>query len=232
MNLLHTFSNGLTQLIFPHTCLGCANDLLRKEDLLCTACFAQLPFTNFFEHSPNPIEKIFYGRLSIEHAAANLFFTKDSLLQQLMIQLKYRGNKDAGYYLGKLMGLSLNKSVFYQHIDAMIPLPLNAKKEFKRGYNQAQIICEGIATVWKKPILTNIVERPVFTETQTHENRIQRWKNMEGVFSIADSESLKNKHVLLVDDVITTGATLESCGTEILKVPSTKLSIATVAYTL
>lgn len=232
MKWIQHISEAIDHFIFPHTCLGCSSDLLIKEDLLCTSCFAQLPFTHFFNQSPNPIEKIFYGRLNLEHAAANLFFTKDSLLQQLMVQLKYRGNKDAGYYLGKLMGLSLQQSNYYQTIDAIIPLPLNAKKEFKRGYNQAQIISEGISIVWNKPILNHAVERPIFTETQTHENRIQRWKNMEGVFTVINEDAIKNKHILLVDDVVTTGATLESCGAEILKIDGTKLSIATVAYTL
>lgn len=203
-----------------------------KDELLCTQCKTELPYTNFFDTSANPIEKIFYGRLKIELAAANFFFTKDSLLQHLIVQLKYKGNKEAGYYLGKLMGLELKKSFRFQTIDAIIPLPLNEKKEFKRGYNQAAIICEGIASIWQKPMLQKVVERVVFTETQTHENRIQRWQNMEGVFKVIHPELLENKHILLVDDVITTGATLESCGSEILQIRNTKLSIATVAYTL
>ncbi len=232
MNLIQQLTEGITQIIFPHTCIGCSSDVLIKDELLCVQCKTELPYTHFFESTPNPIEKIFYGRIPIEHAAANLFFTKDSLMQHLMFQLKYRGNKDAGYYLGKLLGFELKKSTQFANIDGIIPLPLNAKKEFKRGYNQAQIICEGIAEIWDKPILNNAVERVVFTETQTHENRIQRWQNMVGVFKVIEEEAIQNKHILLVDDVITTGATLESCGSEILQIRNTKLSIATVAYTL
>ncbi len=232
MNLLKQFAEGFSQIIFPHTCLGCSSDVLLKDELLCTQCKTELPYTNFFEISPNPIEKIFYGRLKIEHAAANFFFTKESLLQHLIFQLKYKGNKEAGYYLGQLLGIELKKSVHFQNIDAIIPLPLNEKKQFKRGYNQAAVICEGIGEVWQKPILQNIIERIVFTETQTHENRIQRWQNMVGVFKVIQPELVENKHILLVDDVITTGATLESCGTEILQIRNTKLSIVTVAYTL
>ncbi len=231
-NLIQTFIDSFNQIIFPHTCLGCSSDILLKDELLCVKCNNELPYTGFIENSPNPIEKIFYGRLAIEKAFSSFFFTKDSLVQHLIVQLKYKGNKEAGYYLGKLLGLELKKSVLYQDIDAIIPLPLNEKKEFKRGYNQAAMICEGIYEVWQKPILNKAIKRIVFTETQTHENRIQRWQNMEGVFNVIDEDALKNKHILLVDDVITTGATLESCGNEILKISGTKLSIATVAYTL
>ncbi len=232
INLVKQFTDGLSQIIFPHTCLGCSTDVLMKNDLLCSQCKTELPCTDFFENTPNPIEKIFYGRLKVEHAAANFFFTKESLLQHLIVQLKYKGNKEAGYYLGKLIGLELKKSLRFQSIDAIIPLPLNEKKEFKRGYNQAAIICEGITEVWQKPMLQKVVERVVFTETQTHENRIQRWQNMEGVFKVTHPELIENKHILLVDDVITTGATLESCGTEILQICNTKLSVVTVAYTV
>lgn len=232
MKLFQEIKDGFNQIIFPHTCIGCSSDILLKEDLLCAECRTALPYTHFFEKSPNPIEKIFYGRLKVEQAAANFFFTKDSLLQHLLIQLKYRSNKEVGFFLGKILGHELKKSTLYNDIDAIIPLPLNEKKEYKRGYNQAQIICDGIVEIWEKPILNNVVKRVVFTETQTHENRMQRLQNMEGVFKIVDEELLKNKHILLVDDVITTGATLESCGNEILKTAGTKLSIATVAYTL
>ena len=117
-------------------------------------------------------------------------------------------------------------------VDILIPLPLNPKKEKKRGYNQATQICKGINKVWKKPIIDNNVVRKVFTETQTHKGRISRWENMDGVFEITDPAALQGKHILLVDDVITTGATLEACGSEILKIPGTTLSIATLAYTI
>jgi ComF family protein len=232
LNVLKQFKEGLSQIIFPHTCLGCSTDVLPKDELLCIQCKTELPYTNFFDVTPNPIEKIFYGRLKVEHAAAGFFFTKESLLQHLIVQLKYRGNQEAGRFLGNLLGRDLKESPHFDAIDVIIPLPLNEKKEFKRGYNQAAIICEGIAAVWQKPILQKAVERIVFTETQTHENRIQRWQNMIGVFKVLQPELLENKHILLVDDVITTGATLESCGAEILQIRNTKLSIATVAYTL
>ncbi|MEJ7683490.1 MAG: hypothetical protein WKG06_37665 [Segetibacter sp.] len=120
----------------------------------------------------------------------------------------------------------------FSSVDALVPLPLNARREKKRGYNQATALCNGIASVWKKPVLEKTVVRKVNTETQTHRGRITRWENMEGVFTVADASAIQNKHILLIDDVITTGASLEACGSEILKVPGTTLSIATLAYTV
>ena len=149
-----------------------------------------------------------------------------------MVQLKYKSNQQAGIYLGKRLGEQLNVSERFNDVDAIIPLPLNPKKEFKRGYNQAKIICDGIVSVWNKPIIDDAVVRTHFTETQTHQDRIHRWQNMQSVFSISHPKVLKNKHILLIDDVITTGATLEACAAAILKISGTKLSIATVAYTI
>lgn len=229
------FSNilkGFSHLFFPHNCLGCATDNLLNNELLCAKCLHELPETLFFNNAENPVEKIFYGRLKIECAASGFYFTKNSLLQHLMIQLKYRGHKEAGEYLGKLIGYQIQNSLRFKDIDAIIPLPLNSKKEFIRGYNQAYLISQGIEQIISKSIFKDAVERIQFTETQTHENRVNRWRNMEGVFKILDSSILENKHILLVDDIVTTGATLEACGSEILKLSGTKLSIATVAYTL
>jgi predicted amidophosphoribosyltransferase len=120
----------------------------------------------------------------------------------------------------------------FDDVDLIIPLPLNDKKLFKRGYNQASVIAKGITSIWHKPVIENAVDRILFTETQTHKDRIARWETMEGVFTVTQPGLLKNKHVLLVDDIITTGATLEACGEAILKIPGMKLSVATIAYTI
>lgn len=230
--LIQNISNSLSHLFFPHNCLGCATDILNTNDLLCAKCFTDLPETNFSAVANNPIEKTFLGRIKIEQATAAFYFTKQSLLQHLMVQLKYKNNKDVGLYLGKLLGYKLLQSNRFNNIDALIPLPLNDKKKYKRGYNQAEVICKGIAEIFDRPIITNAVQREIFTQTQTHENRINRWQNMEGVFALTNEKAIINKHILLVDDVITTGATLESCGAEILKAANTKLSIACVAFTI
>lgn len=230
--LLSSGLKDLLHLFFPHVCEGCGSDVLDKDALLCAACFEKLPVTGFIEAKDNPVEKIFYGRLSFEEAASAFYFNKNSLLRHLMVQLKYRGNKQIGFYLGALTGDILLKSGRFNEVDVMVPLPLNSLKELKRGYNQTALIAGGIASVWKKPVLKESVERPVFTETQTHKNRVSRWQTMQDAFKISDENSLKGKHVLLLDDIVTTGASLEACGEKILKVPGTKLSLLTVALTV
>ena len=229
--LISNISNSISHLLFPHNCLGCATDVLNDDDLICARCLTELPSTNYFNAVNTPIDKIFYGRMKVENAAAGFYFTKESLMQHLLVQLKYKSNKEVGIYLGKLIGYQLSQSNRFSDVEALIPLPLNAKKEFKRGYNQSMLICQGIASVWQKPILKNAVIRTVFTETQTNKNRVSRWENMDGVFAVANPLAIEGKHILLVDDVITTGATLESCGSVILQVPNTKLSIACVTCT-
>jgi ComF family protein len=223
-NLLHLF--------FPHVCAGCGSDILDDKHELCLRCLSNLPVTNFFSQRGNPVEQMFYGRLPLRTGAAGYFFTKDSLIQILLHQLKYKGNKEIGFYLGRVLGQFLLKSDDFADVDAMIPLPLNPRRERKRGYNQATALCNGIASVWNKPVIERGVIRKVYTETQTKRGRINRWENMEGVFSVPDASVLQNQHLLLVDDVVTTGASLEACGSEILTVPGTTLSIATLACTL
>jgi ComF family protein len=227
----HYVSNFL-HLFFPHNCEGCGSDILREDHFLCTRCKHRLPETHFLSTAFNPIEKLFYGRLPLIEAGAAFYFTKESLLQHLLIQLKYKANKEAGYFLGRMMGYALQKTERFQLVDMIVPLPLNAKKEQLRGYNQASLICSGLADIWSRPIENHAVTRILFTESQTRQNRISRWQNMEGVFSVSEPKLLENKHILLIDDVITTGATLEACGSAILQVPGTRLSIASIAYTL
>jgi ComF family protein len=229
---LQSSLNDLLHLFFPHTCVGCGSDVLDQQQLLCLRCLNELPATNFFDQPGNPVEQVFYGRIPVQNAGAGYFFTKDSLIQNIIVQLKYRGNKEIGVYLGKLIGNLLQNSPRFAGVDVLVPLPLNPRREKKRGYNQATAICNGIASVWNKPVSENNAIRKVYTETQTHKNRVSRWQNMDGIFAINDPSLLQNKHVLLVDDVVTTGATLEACGSEILKISGTTLSIATLAYTI
>lgn len=229
--LLQNAFQSLTNLFFPRLCTGCGNDLYGAEEVLCVRCVDELPVTNFHLHANNPVERIFWGRLPLVTASSYLYFTKDSLLQHLLHAFKYNGNKDIGLYFGRCMGKSFLRSNRYSLIDGLIPLPLHPRKENKRGYNQAAILCQGIADVMQIPILKNAIVRTTATETQTHKSRIGRWQNMEGKFSLNEQHTLTNKHVLLVDDVVTTGATLESCGLRLLEIDGLRLSIATLAYT-
>lgn len=229
---LKPYINDVLHLFFPHICLGCGTDVLHTNAVLCARCLTTLPVTGFINDIDNPVEKIFYGRLPITHAGSAFYFNKYAVIQQIIIQLKYKNNQAAGSFLGRLLGQQIALSKRFDDVDMIIPLPLNDKKLFRRGYNQASVIAQGLVSEWNRPINENAVERILFTETQTQKDRIARWQTMDGVFTVTQPALIKNKHILLVDDIVTTGATLEACGEAILKVPGVKLSIATIAYTI
>jgi ComF family protein len=229
MPTLKNIISSTIHLFYPHLCLGCASDLLPKDNLLCLQCTTNLPHTHFASTANNPIEKKFWGRLPITAAHSEFYFSKGTLMQHLIHQLKYKGNTDIGFYLGQLMGKNLLSSGRFKSIDGLIPLPLFVDKEHKRGYNQATIICNGIADVMKIKVEDKLVIRQHFTQTQTRINRNERWDNVAQSFATINPTALQHKHWLLVDDVVTTGATLEACGKVILNTPNATLSIAALA---
>jgi ComF family protein len=206
---------------------GCGSDILNEESVLCMRCMDAMPETNFEIHPNNPVEKTFWGRLPLVGATAQFYFTKESLMQHLMHQFKYKRNKELGLQLGRIMGDQIKRSGRFE-ADALVPLPLFPAKEKRRGYNQATVLCEGMAETMNIPVLDQVIIRPQHTETQTKKGRIERWKNMEGKFILSNPGAIRNKHLLLVDDVVTTGATLEACGNELLKTEGVRLSIATL----
>ncbi|MBD0279134.1 MAG: ComF family protein [Flavisolibacter sp.] len=230
MSLLREIKDSLLHLAFPHVCEGCGSDLLERRHSICLNCHAALPETSFHLYPNNPVEKMFWGRLPVIHATAQYYFTKESLMQRLMHQFKYRGNKELGLYLGCLMGERLAGSNRFSDVDALVPLPLFPEKEHKRGFNQAAILCAAIAEALQKPVLNSAVIRIHHTESQTKKSRVERWQNIGGRFEVADEQALSNKHILLVDDVVTTGATLEACGRTILQTSNTHISIATLCF--
>ncbi len=221
---------AVSHLFYPHICAGCGSDILSPESLICTHCFADLPYTRFELHSNNPVEKIFWGRMPVNAATSEFYFAKSSLIQQLIHQFKYKSNLEVGHFLGTIMGKSLSQAPRFNSIDAIIPLPLSKNKEQKRGFNQSNILCEGIFESTGFPVLNKSVTRQRYTDSQTRKHRIERWQNVEGSFVVTDAESVAGKHLLLVDDVVTTGATLEACGSQLLLIEGVKLSIATLAY--
>ena len=225
---LKEIKDSFLHLVFPHVCSGCGSDKLNEKSVLCMRCIDALPETNFEMFPGNPVEKIFWGRLPLTGASAQFYFTKESLIQRLMHQFKYKGNKDLGLQLGQMMGERLKRSDRFSQVDALIPLPLFPAKEKRRGYNQATILCKGMAETMKVPVLDKVITRPQHTETQTRKGRIERWKNMEGKFVLLNPSIINNKHLMLVDDVVTTGATLEACGNELLKAENVQLSVATL----
>jgi len=227
MIALKEIKDSVLHLFFPHICTGCGNDILTEQTVLCMRCMEAMPETNFELHPGNPVEKIFWGRLPLLGATAQFYFTKESLMQHLMHQFKYKNNKDLGLQLGRIMGEQLKRSGRFK-ADALVPLPLFPVKERKRGYNQAAILCEGMAGALEIPVLDRVISRPQHTETQTKKGRIERWKNIDGKFVLKNPEAIHNKHLLLVDDVVTTGATLEACGNTLLQAENVQLSIASL----
>lgn len=230
MIILKNILAGTRHIFYPHTCTGCSTDILEEPDQLCLHCFNDLPETHFAQHSNNPIEKIFWGRLPVSAAHSQFYFAKESLLQHLIHQLKYKGNKEIGVYLGELMGETLLRSNRFKNMDAIIPLPLYPDKERKRGYNQAAVIANGMSLVMNVPVVIDNVTRRRYTETQTKKHRAERWENVADSFVVKKPEALKGKNILLVDDVVTTGATLEACGAALIQIENVKVYIATLAH--
>ena len=229
MPLLKQLFNDTLHLFYPHLCTGCGSDLLEDTSILCLKCINELPHTRFANHPDNPVEKYFWGRLSLAAAHSEFHFSKGTLVQHLLHELKYKGNTRIGFYLGQLLGKSLMESERFATLDILVPLPLFPDKEKKRGFNQAEVICRGVASVMHLPVINNIITRHHFTETQTRKNRTERWENVAGSFYINDTNGLKGQHILLVDDVVTTGATLEACGRMLKSIDNVRLSIATLA---
>jgi ComF family protein len=226
--LLKNIKESILHLVFPHICEGCGSDLLQPDHYLCLKCLSKLPHTRFHLYADNPVEQHFWGRIPVTHATAQYYFTKESLVQAVMHGIKYRGHKELGIYMGRLMGSSLSEASRFGDVEALIPLPLHPRKERRRGFNQATLLCRGISEVTGWPVVENVVIRSSFSESQTRKGRVERWQNMQGRFELVDDSAVKGRHVLLVDDVITTGATLEACGAALLKAEGLRLSIATL----
>ncbi len=216
-------------LCYPHHCCGCGKDSLMRTELICTQCLHDLPYTNFEMVTENPVLDILKARLPIHAAAAIFYFNKGNIIQHILHELKYKQNREIGIYLGGLMGEKLLTAAHYKNIDALIPLPLFAAKELQRGYNQAELICQGISDVTNIPVMKKLLIRKRATQSQTRKHRAERWENVNDSFNVINSLESQNKHVLLVDDVLTTGATLEAAGKELTAVPGLQLSVVTAA---
>jgi ComF family protein len=189
-----------------------------------------IPRTDYHNIPDNPVAQLLWGRCKVERAAAFSYYNKGSRIRNLIHNIKYKGVKEAGIELGKIYGYSLKSSGFTDGIDFIIPVPLHPSKMRKRGFNQSQIISEGISSATGIPVDNTSLVRASESETQTKRSRYERWINVEGIFVLADREALKGKHVLLIDDVITTGSTIESCANELLKTEEIKVSVAALAY--
>jgi len=217
-------------LLFPELCAACRESLVANEHLICMDCTYNLPFTNFHLQPENIVARQFWGKIQLEGAYALYYFTKGGKIQNLMHQFKYKGIKQIGNLLGNIAGGQLIKNDVFNTVDLIVPVPLHKKRMQQRGYNQSTCFAEGLAQKLNATVDDNNLVRVTATETQTHKSRFARFENMQEVFTIKDPERLANKHILLVDDIITTGSTLEACGAELLKIEGLKLSVAAIAY--
>lgn len=221
--------DDLIDVIYPNACLGCQVPLVSHEELICLHCRINLPKTNFHLTADNSIQKIFTGRCLLERATSYLYFAKGGIVQSLLHALKYKGRIDVGEYLAGIAVQDLLNSKFLKDVDIIVPIPLHPKKLAKRGFNQSEIIAKALASASGIALDTENLHRAIFTETQTRKSRFGRWLNVEAVFQLKNPELFNHKHILLVDDVITTGSTVESCILKMVSVPEIKISLFTLA---
>ncbi|WP_026897767.1 ComF family protein [Daejeonella oryzae] len=230
MQLVREYLQDFTALFFPDLCTACGKNLFKHERVICTDCIYHLPYTNFHQDSENRVAKQLWGRFSFVQASAFVYFQKGNKVQNMMHQLKYNKRPETGFRLGELYAHDLKRTDQWQIPDLIIPVPLHPKKKIKRGYNQSEFIANGLSSVLEVPVSANTLIRASDTATQTKKSRFSRFENMQEAFSISHPELLIDKHILLVDDVITTGATLEACSLVLLKLQKIRISIATIAF--
>lgn len=220
--------NDLNRMMFPRTCCSCHSTLSKNEDILCVSCLTQLPRTNYHRLNPSPIMQRFAGRIPLKQATSFLFFREGNQAQILLHELKYRGREDIGEKLGSMFGTDLACEGF-EKPDCVIPLPLHPTKKALRGYNQSLSIAKGLQKSLGGKIGLDVVVRTTANSSQTMKGRFERWLNVEYIFDVRLKQEIIGKHVLLVDDVVTTGATLEACGRKLLESGVRALSLATLA---
>jgi ComF family protein len=230
MNRLAHWYINILEFFFPTLCVTCGNRLVTQEKFLCLDCWHDLPVTNFHLNSDNKVAQLFWGRVTIENATAFFAYNKGSNYQHLIHFVKYKGLKELGFETGRRFGISLSDTPDFNSVDVVIPVPLHPKKQRIRGYNQSEWIAKGISEAMKKTVAVNNLKRRLHTSTQTRKNRYERWENVDNIFEVTNPEELAGKHVLLIDDVITTGSTLESCAIQLLQIRNVKVSIATLAF--
>ncbi|MBC7568019.1 MAG: ComF family protein [Pedobacter sp.] len=230
MHLLNRLFQDFIGLLYPNLCSGCSKPIYYGESMICTSCLFEIPYTDDHLNPDNRVAKQFWARIQFDGAMALLHFKKGNRVQSMLHQLKYKGKTELGQLLGKMIGDKLLLSTQFKEIDLIIPVPMHRKKLYQRGYNQSLCITEGIAQVLGCPVNDKALLKVKETATQTHKGRLSRNENMTRVFEVFQLAELQGKHILLVDDVITTGATIEACGIELWKAGIGNLSIAAVAF--
>lgn len=222
---------NLLNLFFPQVCLSCDNQLEANELYVCTVCRHELPLTNFENTTDNELTKILYGRVFLRNASSLLWFSKKGLVQHLLHNLKYKGHEEIGVFLGKWLGEELSKRKEFRTVDVVVPVPLHSRRLRQRGYNQVHKFGKELADALACDFNTDVLQKTKATKTQVFKDRIMRWVNDDALFMVTDFETLKGKHILLVDDIITTGATIETCANALSKIEGVTISVATMAIT-
>ena len=230
MKEILSYFQDLIALFFPELCTACGRSLYRNERIICTNCIYHLPITNFHNDPDNKMARQLWGRFPFVQAIAFLYFRKGNRIQNLMHQLKYKKSPETGSRLGELYAYELKRSITYKPADLIIPVPLHPAKFRKRGYNQSECIAKGLSSILSIPVSTANLVRLENTETQTKKSRYARYENLINAFHILDTSEFINKHVMLIDDVMTTGATLEACSILLQKIEGVEISICTIAY--
>lgn len=227
--LMKTIFRNFLNLFFPPMCIVCRKNLVEGENHICLECFFDLPKTNFLYEPDNPVEQLFAGRIPFERVASNYHFVKGGSLQKIIHELKYCNNPKIGIWLGNICGNDLKDSEFVKDIDYIVPVPLHPKRKRKRGYNQCSKIAEGLSQILNIPSNDDVLFRTINNQSQTTKTKSERLENVSGIFTLKDLSVFEDKHVLLVDDLVTTGATLEECAKTILQSDNVRISIFTVA---
>lgn len=223
-----SFINDIFFLLFPPSCAVCGRLLTETEKSICSFCLLELPRTNYHSDKESPVAKLFWGRVDITHVSSWFHFYKGSPYQGLLHKLKYKGQKEVGIDMGRYFAAEIRNTEFAA-ADLIIPVPLHPGKKRKRGYNQSEMIARGMNKIFNIRMDTTSLIRTNKTETQTKKNRFERFLNMEGNFIVTDREAIINKSVLLIDDVVTTGSTLEACATVLLEKGCREVLILTLA---
>lgn len=219
---------GFVTMIFPQYCTTCMIDLVGGEKYICTKCIYKLPKSKHLYEKENALTRKLWGKVPVEHGMAYLKYSKKGAVQRLLQHIKYKGGSDLSYMLGKWYGEEI-KQHYPEAFDVVVPVPLHRDKMVLRGYNQSESFARGIAEALEIPMEAKMLVRKVATTTQTRKKRYERWENVKGIFQLTEAHSFSNKHVLLVDDVITTGATIEACISALQQATNIKISVAAIA---
>ncbi len=226
--MLRQYAADFIWLLYPRACAYCQRPLARNEEVLCTFCLFTLPKTDYHLQRDNPLEKHFWGRVSLFRATAYCFFQRNGMLQKLIHQLKYKGRTDIGAYFGRIYGSELANHEDFGDITCIAPVPLHRSRLLQRGYNQTDFFCQGLSDALQKPWQAHLLVRHAATESQTRKNRFERWTNVASMFALGNTAGISLDHVLLADDIVTTGSTLEACAHVLLQAGARRVSVVTI----